>query len=166
MPHEMRCKSCYTAFGMDAKSIKTLELPTVLDQVASHAAFSASKELARALTPTGNLEEVRRRLTGTTEARKLLSMVPGLTIGGARDVRAVVTAATRGVTLESDQLLDIKSTLIASRTLRRRFDKEGESYPVLSALALSLDPSSTLIEAISKTLDERGEVLDVDRAHA
>jgi len=145
---------------MDAKSIDTLELPTVLNRLARHAAFSASKELARALKPTGNLEEARRHLTGTTEARTLLSMVPGLTIGGAHDVRSAVTAATRGVVLESDQLLDLKSTLIASRTLRRRFDKEGESSPVLSTLALGLETSSALIEAISKTLDERGEVLD------
>jgi len=160
VPHELRWKSCYTAFGMDAKSIDTLELPTVLNRLARHAAFSASKELARALKPTGNLEEARRHLTGTTEARTLLSMVPGLTIGGAHDVRSAVTAATRGVVLESDQLLDLKSTLIASRTLRRRFDKEGESSPVLSTLARGLETSSALIEAISKTLDERGEVLD------
>ncbi|UCF59913.1 MAG: endonuclease MutS2 [Anaerolineaceae bacterium] len=160
MFHEIRRESCYTAFGMDAKSINTLELPTVLNRLAGHAAFSASKELAHALKPTDDVEDVRRRLAGTTEARTLLSMVPGLTIGGARDVRSAVTAATRGVILESDQLLDVKSTLIASRTLRRRFDKEGESYPVLSTLALGLERSSPLIEAITMTLDERGEVLD------
>ncbi|HEY46451.1 MAG TPA: endonuclease MutS2 [Anaerolineae bacterium] len=146
--------------GMGAKSINTLELPTVLSRLASHAAFSASKELARALKPTNDLLEVRRRLAGTTEARTLLSMVPGLTIGGARDVRSAVTAATRGAILEPDQLLDLKSTLIASRTLRRRFDKEGESFPVLSTLALDLEPSSPLIDVISRILDERGEVLD------
>ncbi|HEY44557.1 MAG TPA: endonuclease MutS2 [Anaerolineae bacterium] len=145
---------------MDAKSIVTLELPVILDRLASHAAFSASKELARALKPTDDLEDVRRRLAETTEARTLLSLVPGLTIGGAHDMRSAVAAATRGVILEPNQLLDLKSTLIASRTLRRRFDKTGESFPVLAILALGLEPSSELIETISKTLDERGEVLD------
>jgi DNA mismatch repair protein MutS2 len=145
---------------MDAKSIDTLELPVVLDRLASHAAFSASKELARALKPTDGLDETRRRLAETTEACTLLSLVPGLTIGGAHDVRSSAAAATRGVMLEPDQLLDLKSTLLASRTLRRRFNKMGESLPVLSTLARGLEPSSELIEAISKTLDERGEVLD------
>jgi DNA mismatch repair protein MutS2 len=145
---------------MDAKSIDTLELPVILDRLAGYAAFSASKELAWALKPIGDLEETRRRLTETTEARTLLSLVPGLTIGGAHDMRPSVAAASRGAILEPNQLLDLKSTLLASRALRRRFDKMGGSLPVLATLALRLESLSELIEAISKTLDERGEVLD------
>ncbi len=145
---------------MDAKSLQTLELPNILDRLASYAAFSASKELARALRPTDDLDESRRRQKETTEARTLLSLVPDLTIGGVHDMRPQAIAAARGVTLEPTQLLDLKSTLIAARTMRRRFDKKGDSFPVLAILASGLEPLPGLIDAVSKVLDERGEVLD------
>ena len=38
---------------MDAKSLVTLELPKASERLASCAAFSASKELARGLVPDG-----------------------------------------------------------------------------------------------------------------
>jgi DNA mismatch repair protein MutS2 len=156
----MLSKSCYTAFGMDAKSLQTLELPNILNRLATYAAFSASKELARAIRPTDDLDESRRRQAETTEARTLLSMVPDLTIGGAHDMRPQATAAARGVVLEPTQLLDLKSTLIAARTMRRRFDKDQASFPVLAVLAGGLEPLPGLIDAVSRVLDDRGEVLD------
>lgn len=156
----MLSKSCYTAFGMDAKSLQTLELPNILDRLATYAAFSASKELARAIRPTNDLDESCRRQAETTEARTLLSMVPDLTVGGAHDMRPQATAAARGVVLEPTQLLDLKSTLIAARTMRRRFGKDQASFPVLAVLAGGLEPLPGLIDAVSRVLDDRGEVLD------
>ena len=44
---------------MDEKTIKTLEFPKVIDRLAGYAAFSASAELARALSPAARLEEAR-----------------------------------------------------------------------------------------------------------
>ena len=145
---------------MDAKSLQTLELPNILDRLSTYAAFSASKELARAIKPTDDLDECRRRQAETTEARTLLSMVPDLTIGGAHDMRPQATAAARGVVLEPTQLLDLKSTLIAARTMRRRFDKDQASFPVLAVLAGRLESLPGLIDAVSRVLDDRGEILD------
>lgn len=158
--HQPNKKSCYTAFGMDKKSLETLELPIILDRLATYAAFSASKELARALRPTGSLTEARRRQAETTEARAVLSLVPDLTIGGARDVRPQIEAASRSAILEPTELLDIKSTLIAARSLRNRFEKSTDIYPQLAAMAENLEPYPDIIGGISRVLSERGEVLD------
>lgn len=145
---------------MDVKSFDTLELPLILDRLAGYAAFSVSKALACNLVPTGDLPEAQRRQQETTEACLLLSINTDLTIGGAHDVRLPALAAARGKVLETSELLDLKSTLIAARNMRRHFDKLGERYPVLTALAESLEPSPGLIDAISRVIDERGEVLD------
>ena len=145
---------------MDTKSHTTLELPAVLEQLAGHAHFSASKSLARALTPTADLEKAIHRQQGTTEARRLLSLQLDLTIGGAHDVREAVTAAARGSVLDPEQFLEIKSTLISGRNLRRLFERMEESYPVLEQIVGGMEPANGLIDAISKTLDDRGEVLD------
>ena len=145
---------------MDAKSLSTLELPKVLERLASYAAFSASKDLARALSPTADLAEARRRQAETTEAARLLSLHTGLSIGGAHDVRPQAIQASRGAVLEPQELLDLKATLISARTLTRFFEKGAAGAPTLGAIAGGLQPTPGVIEAISQTLDERGEVLD------
>ena len=144
---------------MDAKSLQILELPKVLERLAACAAFSASKDLARALAPTADLEEARRRQSETTEAARLRSIHSDLSVGGAHDVRPAATQASRGAVLEPLDLLDIKSTLIAARTLVRFFERTT-GVPALAAIAAGLQPPPGVIDAISHTLDERGEVLD------
>jgi DNA mismatch repair protein MutS2 len=145
---------------MDAKSLTTLELPKVLERLASHAAFSASKDLARSIEPTAELTQARRRQAETTEAAKLLSIHSSLSIGGAHDVRPQATRASRGAVLEPQELLDLKSTLISARTLTRFFEKGAAGAPTLGEIAARLQPSPGLIDAITQTLDDRGEVLD------
>ena len=145
---------------MDTKDLQTLELSVVLDELANRAAFSASKELARSLMPSDDIEQVSRRLVETTEARLLLSIKTDLTIGGAHDIRSLAEAASRGSVLETSDLLDVKSTMIAARTMGRHLEKEEESYPGLSRIALDLHPAPGLIDRISKALDEHGEVVD------
>jgi len=145
---------------MDAKSHHLLELPKVLARLEAYAAFSASKELAHALSPSADLELARRDLRGTSEARRLLELRPDLSVGGAHDVRAVSGRAARGAVLEPAELLDLKSTLVSARTLGRLFEKLAPSSPVLAGIASGLDVPPGLIEAISRVIDELGEVPD------
>jgi len=145
---------------MDEKTLKTLEYPKILEKLADYCAFDASADLARALKPTTKLFEARRRQAVTTEAFNLLIARPDTTIGGVRDIREYVEAASRHVVLEPIQLLDIKYTLIAARTLRRVFEKSENTYPRMCEIALRLPPPLGLVDAISHTLSERGEVLD------
>ncbi len=152
--------SCYTALVMDAKDLETLELDKVLERLAAFAAFSASKSMARDLVPAADLEVSQRCLAQTTEAREILAANPELTIGGARDVRSSATAASRGIVLEPSELLDLKSTLIAARRLQRLFERLSDEYPAMAVLAVGLEPAPGVIDLVSKTLNDRGEVVD------
>jgi DNA mismatch repair protein MutS2 len=145
---------------MDSKSLHLLELPKVLARLETYAAFSASKELARGLSPSADLELARRALRGTTEARRVLEARPDLSVGGARDVRAVSGRAARGAVLEPSELLDLKSTLVSARNLGRLFERLAPSLPVLAGITSGLDVPPGLIEAISRVIDEHGEVPD------
>ena len=102
---------------MNPKSAQTLELPKILNRLASYAAFSASKALALELEPTPYLDEAQDRQKETAEARRLLASHDHITIGGSRDVRSDVMAAERGVLLEPQTLLDIRYTLRQATTL-------------------------------------------------
>ncbi|MBU1661496.1 MAG: endonuclease MutS2, partial [Chloroflexi bacterium] len=145
---------------MHSKTLTTLEYPKILARLAGYCAFNASAERASALQPTTDIHEARRRQSETAEAFQLLSIRPETTIGGARDVRAYAQAAARHIVLEPNQFLDIKSTLVASRSMRRIFEKQGDHFPHIAEIALRLPPPLGLVDAITRTLSERGEVLD------
>ena len=111
------------------------------------------------MAPTTDLAEARRRQSETTEAARLRSIHSDLSVGGAHDVRPAATQASRGAVLEPLDLLDIKSTLISARTLVRFFERTS-GVPALATIAAGLQPPPGVIDAISQTIDERGEVLD------
>jgi DNA mismatch repair protein MutS2 len=139
---------------MNDKSAHTLELPKILNQLARYTGFSASQELALALTPTPYLDEARDRQQETTEARILLESHDLISIGGARDMRPDVTAAARGVILEPQILLDIQSTLRQATSLRRIITRLRGQFPILASLADRLEECTALQGEISRVLDE------------
>ena len=145
---------------MDEKSLRTLEYHKILERLSGYASFSASASLVRALRPTSDPELASERQKRTSEARRLLSEHPEVTIGGARDVRPQVELAGRGGVLTPQDLLDIKATLISARDLARFFGKLGGCFPLLESITPELEPPAGLIEAIGKVLSERGDVLD------
>lgn len=145
---------------MDEKTLITLEYPKILERLAAYAAFSLSGELARALRPTSDLDEALFRLSLTSEARRLLSVYDDFTIGGARDVRQQVDLASRAGVLEGSELLDVKNTLIAARDVNRTLERQTEPLDHLKGIAARLTPPPGLVDAISRSISERGEVLD------
>lgn len=172
---------------MDAKTLNVLEYPKILARLAGFCDFSASRELAAKLQPTTNFDEAARLLAETTEACFLLS-TRDLTIGGSHDIRPFADLAARGGVLEPQALLDIKSTLIACRELKKsllgkaesrdnappakamsrkeRLRKQAEEtqpahpFPHVAEIAFGLPDTYGLVDAISRVLSERGEVLD------
>ena len=144
---------------MDAKTLHVLEYPKILERLVCFCDFSASMELARALEPTTSYDLALARLTETTEARKLLSL-QDVNIGGSHDIRPQADLAARGGVLDPQQLLDVKVTLIACRELKKTFEKKADEYPRLADLALGLPESHGIVDAITRVLSERGEVLD------
>jgi DNA mismatch repair protein MutS2 len=163
---------------MDSKTLNVLEYPKILERLAGYCDFSASVELARALEPTDSFELATARLAETTEARKLLS-VQDIGIGGAHDIRPAADLAARGGVLDPQALLDVKSTLISCREIKKSFEKRKTGlgkdsdiksireearvfveYPRLGELAEALPDSHGIVDAITRILSERGEVLD------
>ena len=105
------------------------------------------------------LTKSRDLLAETTEARFLLS-TNDLSIGGSHDIRTYADLAARGGVLEPLALLEIKSTLIACRDLKKSLAHAAEKAPRLAQLAIGLPEPFGIIDAITRVLSERGEVLD------
>ncbi len=145
---------------MNEKALVTLEYPKIIDRLVAYADFSASADLARQLTPTPDLEEARLRQAATREARYILSLDSDVSFTNAQDIRPLVGLAKRDGVLEPGDLLAIKNTLIVSRTVRRVLENMAEETPHLSSLVEGLPVGLGLVDMISKTVSDRGEVLD------
>jgi len=145
---------------MDDKTITTLELKKVLTRLAENCSFPVSYELALLLTPTNDLFEARRLQDETSEAVELLDTINGFSIGGARDIRNSISLADHGGVLDPNELLDIKYTLIAARTIYRSLERYGEQYPQIYDLAMQLQEPYGIIDTISRAISDRGEILD------
>src|SRR5512147_2286284 len=144
---------------MDSKTLSVLEYPKILERLRAFCDFSASMELARQLEPTDSYDLALARLAETSEARKLFA-VQDISIGGAHDIRPGVDLAARGGVLDPVQLLDIKSTLISCREIKRSLERKTDEFPRLAQLAAGLPESHGLVDSITRILSDRGEVLD------
>jgi DNA mismatch repair protein MutS2 len=146
-----------------ATILETLEYPKVLARLARVCDYSLARERAEALLPETAVPPVRRLLAETSEARALLAAIPEIGVGGARDVREPVRLAALGVTLNPAQLLDIRDTAVASRTLRRtliRLPEAGERFPVILDHAAALSDFTNLDANIAAAISPRGDILD------
>jgi DNA mismatch repair protein MutS2 len=145
---------------LNLKHLNTLEFPKILERLARHADFSASKELALALMPAFYLSEVQERQAETREARRLLSVKPDISIGGARDVSPLLQRASRSAALLPAELLDIRQTLAAARDLKRAISRLGDQFPLLEDIAGRIQECPGLLNEITRCISDRGEVLD------
>ena len=145
---------------MDSKTLQVLEYHKVRERLKAFCDFSASMELALALEPTDSFDLAIARLAETTEARSLFSTNDNIGIGGAHDIRQAVDLAARGGVLDPEQLLDIKSTLISCRELKKSLERKTDEAPRLSQIAVGLPDPHGIVDSITRILSDRGEVLD------
>ncbi len=146
---------------IEQRTLELLEYPKIRERLAQHTAFSASRELALHLLPDDEPTFVRRAQEATSAARRLLDAYPDITIGGARDVRPLVSKTTRGGVLEPAALLDVAATLRAMRQLRGRLLRlPYDSYAPVLDLAQALPEHPAIEDAIDQAIDPGGEILD------
>src|SRR5688572_29155344 len=149
----------YNSRLMDSKTLHVLEYDKIRVKLKGFCDFSASMELALALEPTDSYDLALARLAETSEARLLFS-TSDIGIGGAHDIRPAVDLAARSGVLDPQQLLDIKSTLISCREIKKSLERKTDEYPRLAQIAIGLPESHGIVDAITRILSDRGEVLD------
>ena len=146
------------------KTLATLELHKILQDLASYTTFGAGEEFAIELYPSTELEEARLWQRETAEAVALLEERSNVTVRGARDVREPVIKALRGVVIEPSTLLDIRYTLRRGSTLKRTLGRMGATFPLLGELASEIEECLDLQNAIEKTVDDNAEIKDTASA--
>ncbi len=146
------------------KTLATLELHKILQDLSAYTTFAAGEEFAIELYPSTELEEVQLWQRETAEAVALLEERSNITLRGARDVRDQVVKLLRGLIIEPSVLLDIRYTLRRGATLKRTLGRMNAAYPLLAELANEIEDCLELQNSIEKAVDDNAEIKDTASA--
>jgi DNA mismatch repair protein MutS2 len=142
---------------VDAEAREALELPALLERLASACATEPGAGLARALEPSAEVDEVRRRQLLTTEAVSLLDAGTEPELHGIADVRAVAARAARDGLLDAGELRAVATSVRVALVAR---DVLAAEPPGLAALAASIDPPlAPLASRLDAAVEEDGSDL-------
>ncbi len=139
------------------KSLRTLELPAVLEMLARHAVSAAAKERCLKTLPSTEKDVVERWLNETDSARERLGLFGSPSFSGVKDVSESLYRADHGGCLNTRELLDIAGVLSASRRVAAYDDEQRQKGDTdhISRLFSALHPNKYLEEKIrSAILDE------------
>ncbi len=142
----------------DASTVRALELPAIVEQLAAATAFEPSRELAEATLPMADATHVALLQDQTDEAERLIGEQAQASIGGARDIRGALERASRGGRLTPEELLEVGATLDATERFAARL--ANWTGPHLSGVREALDAAPELARRIARSVGEGGELLD------
>jgi DNA mismatch repair protein MutS2 len=145
---------------MDENHLNTLEFSKILAQLARHTSFSAGGKLALTLRPSPVFVEVQQRLHETREARHILALDGGMSLGGVRDIRPLAQNAQRGAILQPADLLNVQDTLRAGRRVQRSLTRKRAEVPLLADIASRVEPCEALVDEIGRCISDQGDVVD------
>ena len=142
------------------KSYITLELPAVLEMLAAQAESELGKAAARELQPSANREEVRRRLTETSDAARLMTLRGSPSFSGARDIRPALERARLGGALNTRELLDIAGLARCARLCKAYLAEEKNEKTSIDSLFHALRANKYLEERIYTAIPAEDEIAD------
>ena len=134
------------------KTLSTLEFDKIRTRLTEIAATDGAKTAAAKLCPSDDAVEIRRRLTRTTDARRL-AMIKGMPpFSGVTDVGDSLERAVKGASLSARELLDVASLLTCTRALIDYREGEMGLETVLDEVFERLIPNRALEEKITRAI--------------
>jgi DNA mismatch repair protein MutS2 len=142
------------------KSLNTLELPAVLDMLSAQCVSSTAKENALELRPASDKAEVKRRLDETTAAKTMMVVRGSPSFSGVRDVRASLSRADLGGSLNTRELMDIAGVLQCARLVRGYVSDDTVGRTSIDSLFSALRANKFLEEKITSSIVGEDEIAD------
>ena len=142
------------------KSIRTLELPAVLELLSEQAVSAEAKQRALRLRPETEPEEVLRLLDQTDAARNLIGLRGSPSFSGVKPVAEALDRADRGGALNTRELLTIADLLTAARRAKEYFNDEAAEKTAIDHLFLSLHGNRFLEEKIKRAIPDEDTIAD------
>ena len=142
------------------KSIRTLELPRVLELLSEQAVSAEARQRALRLRPETEPEEVLRLLDQTDAARNLIGLRGSPSFSGVKPVAEALDRADRGGALNTRELLTIADLLTAARRAKEYFNDEAAEKTAIDHLFLSLHGNRFLEGKIKRAIPDEDTIAD------
>ena len=142
------------------KSIRTLELPRVLQLLSDQAVSGEAKEKALHIRPEMETEEVLRLLDQTDAARAMIGLHGAPSFSGVKPVGEALDRADRGGSLNTRELLTIADLLTAARRAKEYFNVDAMEKTAIDHLFLSLHGNRFLEEKIKRCIPDEDTIAD------
>lgn len=146
------------------KSVRTLELPRVLELLAEQAVCAEAKERALRVRPETEPEEVMRLLDQTDAARQMIGLHGSPSFDRVKPVAEALDRADRGGALNTRELLTIAGLLTAARRAKEYFNDKTEERTAIDHLFLSLHGNRTLEERLKRAIPDEDTIADAASA--
>lgn len=146
------------------RALRTLEFYKIRDEVARYCTSSLGKSHVDGLLPSTDINEVNLLLEQMDEGANVLRVKGNVPMGGIFDIRMHAKRAQIGGTLSPMELMEVSSTIRASRILRQFFEairEEGTiSIPHFLEKKEAMPILTSLEHDINMCIDDNGGVLD------
>ena len=137
---------------MNSKALYTLEFNKILEQLAELAETEGAAEMALRLTPSSDIEKVRKMQQRTTDAKTLVGMKGTPSFGRVKDIRPTIERAEKDAILSLRELLDCAAVLRTARSLVDYVKGERTPETTLAEIFDRLQPNRHLEEKISRSI--------------
>jgi DNA mismatch repair protein MutS2 len=146
------------------RALRTLEFYKIRSEVARYCTSSLGKAHIDGLLPSIEINEVNRLLEEMDEGAAIIRTKGNVPMGGIFDIRMHAKRAQIGGSLSPMELMEVSSTIRASRILRQFFEsirEEGAiSIPHFLAKKEAMPILTQLEHDINMCIDDNGGVLD------
>ena len=142
------------------KSLRTLELPRVLQLLSGAAVSAEAKERALRVSPETEAEEVLRLLDQTDAARQMIGRRGAPSFSGVKPVGEALDRADRGGSLNTRELLRIADLLTAARRATEYLNDDAAEKTAIDHLFLSLHGNRFLEDKIKRCIPDEDTIAD------
>ena len=142
---------------MNQKVLKTIEYTKIIAMLKEEADSSLGKEIAEALLPSSEPEEVRKSLLETEDAENRIRLKGSLSFRGMTDIRLYFPRIRLGAALSIAELLHVEKILEFAEKAR---DFAGETEDSLSVYFQALSPLEEVRREFQRAIESEERLSD------
>ncbi len=150
-----------TEIELSNLSLKELEFPRLLENIAKFTFSSQGKEIILSLLPSEDKDYVRQELDNIEEMITLQVSDDTIPFESISDIRDLLhKSLIENAVLSSTEVLNVYDIIRSSRLVKSYFDYRQDKYKHLHALSEELFADKLLEKHITDCIDDSGEIKD------
>lgn len=142
------------------KYFKTLELDKIINKLTNFASTIYGRELCEKVSPCFEITEIKKNLSETDEATKMILQFGTPAFSSIHDIRSAIKRAEINSVLSPEELLNIADTLRGSKALKKYYSQCEENLPILSEIFENLYSNPSVEESVYHAIDTIDHISD------